>query len=326
VHVKNPQRGSIMVAVRALDHSSDALLRKAGALAKARGCDVQLVHVIALPYPSAVSRRANLRQAAQGIVDDCKRRLLKLGSSPKLSGVRAEAIVTWDYPASEGLVRQVLKLRPQMLLAESHRHARLARPFLSNTDWDLIRKCPCPVWLSKSTRATLAGPVVAALDPLHAHAKPAALDGAILEAALDAAGGRPARVLACHAYSFPTPVVIDGAVEAYWIGMSEEEIARYEGMLRQDLDRLADRYRVPRKNRLVVTGDPAFALPRIVQKHRAAVVVMGAVSRSALTRLFIGSTAERVIDALDCDVLIIKPRGFKTSVARRPRLALNLPS
>jgi universal stress protein E len=45
---------------------------------------------------------------------------------------------------------------------------------------------------------------------------------------------------------------------------------------------------------------------------------MGAVSRSALKRLFIGNAAERVLDRLDCDVLIVKPRGFKSGVERRP--------
>jgi hypothetical protein len=59
------RRGVIMVAVQALDRSSRPLLRKAHQLAKARGCDVELVHVIALPYAPAVSGRANSRQAAQ---------------------------------------------------------------------------------------------------------------------------------------------------------------------------------------------------------------------------------------------------------------------
>lgn len=31
--------------------------------------------------------------------------------------------------------------------------------------------------------------------------------------------------------------------------MSDEEIQRYEGMLRRELERLTDRYRVPPKNR-----------------------------------------------------------------------------
>ena len=313
-----------MVAVQALDRSSSALLRKAAQLARARKCGLDLVHVIALPYAPAVSRRASLRQAAQEIVADSKKRLLKLAASPQLRGIRARATVTWDYPAAEGLVRLVMKHRPQLLLVESHHHSRLARPFLSNTDWELIRNCPCPVWLSKPARRTIGGPVIAAVDPLHAHAKPGALDRVILEQALRVAG-QPKRVLMCHAYNFPaTPPVIDGAIEAYWI-LSDEERAQYEAMLSAELGRLAELTRIPEANRIVAEGDPAWVLPRLARKHRASLVVMGAVSRSAVQRLFIGHTAERLVDRVDCDVLVVKPRGFKTRVTARPRVIVNLP-
>ena len=323
--MKKHKRDSIMVAVRDLGDSSRRLLRKAAGLARSRGCDVELVHIVALPFAPSVNLRAPVRQAAKEIVDDCMRRLARLAKSPELRGITARTIVAWDYPAADGLVRQVLRRRPQMLLAESQRHARLARPFMSNTDWELIRKCPCPLWLSKSHVAERAGPIIAALDPLHAHAKPASLDSLILRQAVDAAGERPARLIAFHAYAPPAPAIVDGAVEAYWIGMSEEEVERYKLALRRQLDRLADTHGVLARNRLLVTGDPVVALPRAARKYRAAVVVMGAVSRSALARLFIGHTAERVIDALDSDVLIVKPRGFKTSVDRRPHHAVRLP-
>lgn len=313
-----------MVAVQALDRTSSALLRKAAKLARTRKCDLNLVHVIALPYAPAVSRRAGLRQAAQEIVADCKKRLLKLAASPQLRGIQTHATVTWDYPAVNGLVRQVIKHRPQLLLAQSHRHSRLARPFLSNTDWELIRNCPCPVWLSKSARAPTDGPVVAALDPLHANAKPAALDIAILDEALEIAG-KPQRVLAVHAYLSPTPPLIDGALAAYLRRLAEQELEDYEATVRRELNRIVDRTPVPANNRIIVAGDPATALQHVVRKYRASLVVMGAVSRSALGRVFIGHTAERVIDQLDCDVMIVKPRGFKTSVIPRPRVIVNLP-
>jgi universal stress protein E len=45
-------------------------------------------------------------------------------------------------------------------------------------------------------------------------------------------------------------------------------------------------------------------------------LVIGAVSRSLLARPVIGSTAERVIDHVDCDVLVVKPAGFKSHVKR----------
>jgi universal stress protein E len=52
------------------------------------------------------------------------------------------------------------------------------------------------------------------------------------------------------------------------------------------------------------------------RRQRTDVLVMGAVSRSLLTRPVIGATAERVIDHVDCDVFIVKPAGFKAPVTR----------
>jgi universal stress protein E len=43
-------------------------------------------------------------------------------------------------------------------------------------------------------------------------------------------------------------------------------------------------------------------------------MIMGAISRSGLQRAFIGSTAERVLDRLPCDALIVKPPGFSASL------------
>ncbi|HEY6597790.1 MAG TPA: universal stress protein [Pseudomonadales bacterium] len=53
----------------------------------------------------------------------------------------------------------------------------------------------------------------------------------------------------------------------------------------------------------------------------ANLLVMGAVSRSGLSHAHIGTTAEAVIDGVTCDVLVVKPRGFKSAVVRKgPKL------
>jgi len=46
---------------------------------------------------------------------------------------------------------------------------------------------------------------------------------------------------------------------------------------------------------------------------------MGALARSGLKRLLIGNTAERVLDHLPCDLLVIKPRGLRPQVPHRRR-------
>ena len=55
---------------------------------------------------------------------------------------------------------------------------------------------------------------------------------------------------------------------------------------------------------------------RLNDELHADVVVMGAVSRRGLKRLFVGNTAEDVLDKLPCDLLIVKAAGFETSVPR----------
>ena len=45
----------------------------------------------------------------------------------------------------------------------------------------------------------------------------------------------------------------------------------------------------------------------VARSLSADVMVMGAVSRSRLQELFVGGTAELVLDRLACDVLVVKP-------------------
>jgi nucleotide-binding universal stress UspA family protein len=59
-------------------------------------------------------------------------------------------------------------------------------------------------------------------------------------------------------------------------------------------------------------------LPVVARSMRAALIVMGAASRSGLKSIFIGSTAERALDSFTCDVLVIKPRQ-PASLSLSPR-------
>ena len=44
----------------------------------------------------------------------------------------------------------------------------------------------------------------------------------------------------------------------------------------------------------------------------AELVVLGTIGRTGLSAAFIGNTAEHVIDRLNCDVLAIKPDGYRS--------------
>lgn len=302
-----------MVALSTTGASSKPLLRKALQLARRFDASLRLVHVITPTY-AFIPDELHLRsKQLQALVSKEQRR----------SGVEIETTVVRDYPPADAIVRQVLKFAPDLLIVESHRYSKLARALLDQTDWELLRNCPCPLWLSKSGRPPTGRSmkVLAAIDPFHSRAKPARLDDVIMRTALNVAGGKPERIIACHAYAPPNlvmPVAMPApALDVYWQPLSEQELDRYERQMRQTVERQLARYRIPSRNRLTVPGNPPQALALIARKQRIGVIVMGAISRSAVTRFFIGNTAERVIDDVQCDVLVVKSPDFRTAVTRR---------
>lgn len=314
----------ILVAVRTPDRSARPVLRKAAALAKLYDAPLRIVHVLAIPQGSLARAGATVRRAAQADHDDRAQKLQKLASRTELRGVDVTTTVRCDYPVQDALVREAMDCHARMLVVATRGQGRLARLFLGNIDWDLIRNCPCPLWLSKSDGFDARAPIIAAVDPLHSHAKPTMLDDIIVTHAIEAAGRQVDKVVLCHAYELPQGVAVNSPIEAYWIAMSKDEQRAHEESVKQAIARLQKKGGVPEKNSVLVLGDPASQLPRVAKKQAAAVVVMGAVSRRGLQRVFIGNTAERVIDKLGCDVLVVKPRGFKSPVARhtyRQRIA-----
>ena len=79
---------------------------------------------------------------------------------------------------------------------------------------------------------------------------------------------------------------------------------------------LTDAHGIRRDCVHVQHGNTRELIVALTESLHPDVIVMGAVSRRGLKRLFLGNTAEQVLDRLACDLLIVKPFGFETSVPR----------
>jgi hypothetical protein len=105
---------------------------------------LRLVHIVEFPQSVALNAAGFVRRALAEEVRTRRSRLQQLAASPALEGIVTRIAVREDSPVVDGLVREVLAHRPRLLVAQTHRHGVLARFWLSNTDWELIRHCPCP--------------------------------------------------------------------------------------------------------------------------------------------------------------------------------------
>jgi universal stress protein E len=311
---------SFLVAVRDIEHPPRALLTKAARIAQRFNAKLELLHVIALPYvlPGETSGTEVAKDAE---IARQQSKLERMAGRLRKVGVKVTCSTVWDYPAADAIVRHVMKVKPDVVLAESHHHSKVSRWFITHTDWELIRACPVPLWLVKTSKLADTQRVMTAIDPFHTHSKPAALDEEILRAA-NIAAGEKGRVGTSHIYPLPITMVAGGMGEPVWVTAPASELKRVKQRVSEAVAKEADRYDIKKPDRVVSAGDPAVELPLAVKEWKATLFVMGAVSRSALKRAFIGNTAERVIDAVHCDVLIVKPRSFKTPVSRKPNAAV----
>ena len=307
---------SFLVAVRDIDHPPRALLTKATRIAKQFGGRLELLHVIAQPYVLP-GGNLTIEQTKQSEIERLQKKLARTAARLAKIDVKVTAKVIWDYPAADAIVRHVMSSKPDVVIAESHHHNKVARWFVTHTDWELIRACPCPLWLVKTSKLAPTVRALAAIDPFHTHSKPAALDEEVLRAGAIVASDK-GRLGAVHIYTLPVTMVAGGMGEPVWVPVSAAELKRARQHALEAVNDSADRYDIKKPDRLLEAGDPALELPALTKKWKTTLLVMGAVSRSALRRVFIGHTAERVIDAVHCDVLVVKPRSFKSPVGKRP--------
>ncbi len=75
---------------------------------------------------------------------------------------------------------------------------------------------------------------------------------------------------------------------------------------------LAEKFSLERGQCVIKEGLPEDVIPYVAKEFKSELVVIGTVGRTGLSAALVGNTAEHVIDSLDCDVLALKPDGYKS--------------
>lgn len=310
----------ILVAVKNTARKSSPAVAKAAALARALDARLELFHAITDPVPfdalSASAFEQHLKRGSNRHVQ----RLEKIAGPLRKQGVTVTTAVEWDYPVHEAVIRRARSQGADLVVAERHAGRHVARWLLRYPDWELLRQSPVPVLLVNRARLYKSPRILAAIDPAHTFAKTARLDDAILELAGKVAEAVRGTLHVMHAY-VPTAVGFDesrlSVANATQLIIEEAE---KQAVLRMDKAlRAANLANLDSRRRHLVPQHPANSIPALARKLACDVVVMGALSRSGLKGLVIGNTAERVLDDLRCDVLVVKQPGFESAVGTQVR-------
>ncbi len=188
-------------------------------------------------------------------------------------------------------------------------------------DMTLLRKCPCPVWLSRPiSRSRQEIKVAVAIDPDSHEPAGEALSLRLLRLSrslADSCSGE-LHIVSCWNYEFEGYLLSNP-----WARMDEQDIAKAVSEARTGhaagLEELLDKAEISGPQRIHhLRGQPEKVIPRFIEENEIDILVMGTVARTGIAGLVIGNTAENILQELGCSLLALKPPGFVSPIKPYP--------
>ncbi len=230
----------------------------------------------------------------------------------KKAGIQVSAKVMVGAPFLE-IIREVIVEKHDLVIMTAEGKGGLKQRFFGSASLQLIRKCPCPVWVMKPTKRKPFLRIMAAVDPDPFQDSRDELNALILQLAASLSQQDGAELHVAHAWTIFGESVLRGRgrfTESEIKGYLDEEMGKHQ----QLLEVLIEKHTNGATKVHVVNGLAEFVIPDIAKAEKVDLLVMGTVCRTGIPGFFIGNTAEKILDEVDCSVLTVKPEAFQSPV------------
>lgn len=227
----------------------------------------------------------------------------------KAAGVAVEVNRSTERNVAKVIRREAAARQPRYVVKGTHYHTPTERARLTYEDWELIRDLEYPLWIVKPGEWREPSVIVAAVDPVHAHDKPAHLDRRIIEHAKAVAEITNGSLRVVHSYQ----TIEEIGLRATWAFKPQKlPVEELDAKIHKEHDHalkvLAEALDLAPDSAFLVPGRAEEVIPAFAEGQHASLVVMGALARSKLKQRIIGSTAARALDNMPCDVLVAHAR------------------
>jgi len=291
-------------ASKHLSLASQRAVRVAMALAGPTGASLTLFH------STADDGGDSERPVVQLALSEHSRAILEgIRQSCEDEGVETHLTVAADRPWLE-IIRCVLAGENDFVII-AHRNdvsdEHVTRLGINSAK--LLRKCPCPVLVVRPERDPGLRRVLAATDLTE-------VGSTAVVVGLELARVFGAEVHVVHAWQMPLELQLEctrGSVEE-----AERCVQEHEDGLRERIRHsISGSGGDPSRAHLHLGScSPSRGILDAVRKLDPDLLVLGTLSRNGIPGLFMGSTAERLLDRVPCAMLGVKPAGFVSPVGR----------
>ena len=294
---------SILVDIDALAGAHPALAH-AFELAKRAGARVTIVDV--LPYVPQAARLFATMEIERELVESRLAALRRVAQSAP-DGLRVEANLLRGRPA-QAIISEAERVGADIVLRSHGRDLANPHPPFGPVDMQLLRHCPCAVWIVGPEAGKAPARILAAVDATTDRPEERALNARILDSALTIRELFGGAVILMHAWApFGEELLRTHMKPDAFHLFVEESRQQAEAALSALIATAGER--AAGVTAEVVKAEPHDAILQMAATARIDLVVMGTIARKGIAGLVMGNTAERVLRDLRQSVLAIKPDG-----------------
>ena len=248
----------------------------------------------------------------QHMVNSYSSRLEKLAESARASGLQATTRVLAGKSSIE-IIREVVRGGHDLVIKEA-KGRDWHKGFFGTTGVQLLRRCPCAVWLTKPGPHSQYSNVLAAVDGCCTDAAHADLNHVVLDLATSFCKWEQSQLEVVQAWAVYGEEILKGHMqdEEYKRLIQEghvDAVRQFEELLRKH------HVDVPTAHTHLLHGDPSLVIPRFAKEAAIDVIVLGTIARSGVAGALLGNTAEAILDQVECSILAVKPADFVTPVS-----------
>lgn len=218
--------------------------------------------------------------AARFSVERARRWLERLTAEAGTYNLTTEIDVEWNADWRERIAEAAKSCGADMIIKTVSRHSGLTRQLKKTADWTLLRAANCPVLLIDPHRPPQPSKVLAAVK-----LNPDSDTYAVLNQQVIATSHRIAQALDAELHA----VTVFKGDQMYF-----------------DRQKFADSCGLPRNRVHTVEGSAHKGIAAVTRELGSDILVIGSANRNLKeSGMVIGDTAERIIDAVDTDIVVI---------------------
>jgi len=284
--------------------ASDAAVNYAAGLAENYGATIHLLHVVTPVTAGAFEFAFDIAEVTESIERKCAEELNELATKLKKAGIPAEAQVRIG-DVYEEIKDAIAEVKPELIVMGTHGRRGVERWFMGSTTEKLLRHSPVPMVTISATGEKCCQPRF----------------GRILVTTDFSEGTADAL-----AYAFSVAQENESKVTLLHVihDLTMDVSGKYHDSLIQGVRKQLDDL-VPAGVRdwcdvvtRVEAGVPYRLILRMIEDEKVDLLVMNIHGKGMLDRALLGSTAERVVRAAACPVMMIPPLRRKLKRKARP--------